>query len=153
MSEEEPEKYKTISIRGVNSDIYEQFSNKIKMMEMNLGEALSKLMEDVINTFDDEFPDLSASALKLSALGKLSISHHRDIRVTKEDLVGAERAVAFEHCRNLEFAPDVDKDTFLSYVKSISHSRGVRIPNMASKLVLLSRIQFCEDVEFYEIDG
>jgi hypothetical protein len=143
---------KSISIRGVNAEIYDQFANKIKTLDITIGDAISKLMKDVNASFDKEFPEISAKSLKLLTLGKLSISHHRDLVIAKKDLLETERAINFTHCTNLRFEPDIDKATFLEHVKGIMHCKGVQIPKVLPKLLLLSRIRFCNEVEFYEVD-
>jgi len=143
---------KSISIRGVNAEIYDQFVNKMKTIDLNIGDAITKLMKDVISSFDKEFPELSAKSLKLLSLGTLSISHHNNLTISKKDLLDTERAINFIHCSELRFEPDVDQLTFLQFVKNIMHCNRVQIPKILPKLLLLSRIRFCENVEFYEVD-
>jgi len=151
MTEEE---LKNISIRGVNADVYEAFSNKIKTLELNIGEAITKIMEGVINDFDETFPQVSAANLKaIAAMNKGSIQHQRQLDISRTDLVETEMRFYFQHIDTLTFGPDIDQDTFEKYVLQIQHCHLVRLPSTMSKLRALATIQHCDDVEFYEVDG
>ena len=152
MSEEQNEKLKSISIRGVDADTYDQFSNKIKMMDISMGDAVSKLMQEVVDTYDDKFPDFSAKSLRLSSLAQLKISHQSNLKISNEDLLETGRAFKISHCENLEFAMDVTKETFLGHVLKISHCETVRFPKGLPRLLILSKVAFCENVEFYDVN-
>ncbi|UYP44365.1 hypothetical protein NEF87_000650 [Candidatus Lokiarchaeum ossiferum] len=151
MSEEQNEKLKSISIRGVDAEIYNQFSNKIKMMDISMGDAVSKLMQEVVDTYDDKFPDFSAKSLRLSSLAQLKISHQNKLMIANEDLEETGRAFKISHCENVEFASDVSKETFLAHVLKITHCETVRFPKTLPRLLILSKVAFCENVEFYDV--
>ena len=118
----------------------------VKPLEMNIGKAISKLMKDVVDTYEDEFPEISASSLKLIALGELSISGHDNLTITKQDLLDGGRQVTFTRCNNLRFAKDIDKITFLKYVKRMLSCDGVFVPKLLPKLLLLSLTSHCKNV-------
>ena len=144
---------KNISIRGVNSDVYEQFSNKIKVHEMTIGDAISKMMGDVVADFDETFPEISAASLRaIAGLRKGSIQHQGRVSVSKKDLVDADMRFYFQHIKVLEFEDDVDLETFEKYVGGIQHVTSVRIPAILPKLKLLAYIQFCKEIEVYEVE-
>ncbi len=144
---------KSISIRGVNAEIYDQFVNQIKKIDLNVGDAITKLMKDVINTFDEEFPELSANSLKMMSLERLNIVHHDGITITKQDLVESGRKVSFINCRDLTFAKDIDKPTFLQYVEHITNCDGITMPKILPKLISYSKLQRCRNIKFYEVES
>ncbi len=146
------ENLKSISIRGVNADVYEQFVNKTKKLNMNIGNAISKLMQDVVSSFDEEFPQISAGSLRSANKMPLSIVGHVDLSISKQDLEEPGEKIAFVNITNLSFTPDIDKKTFQKYISKIVSCRGVRIPNILPKLVLLSKLVECKNIEIYEVD-
>ena len=139
---------KNITIRGIDAEVYEDFTKNIKSIDMNIGEAISRMMKDVLSDFDETFPALSAKTVR--RMKKLSINHHRDLRITKEDLEEAGAKISFNHIKNLEFAPDITKEIFESYVSGIHHCDHIRMPKVLPKLILFSKVHYCRDLEFYE---
>ncbi|WP_371804901.1 hypothetical protein [Candidatus Lokiarchaeum ossiferum] len=146
------ENLKSISIRGVKADVYEQFVNKTKKLDMNIGKAITKLMQDVVSTFEEEFPQISAESLRSANKVPLSIVGHMDLSISKEDLEEPGEQISFIGIQNLSFSPNVDKDTYLKCINKIVGCRGIRIPNILPKLVLLSKIVDCKNIEIYETD-
>ena len=147
-------KLKNVTIRGIDSDVYEEFSTNIKSLNRNIGEAVTQMMKDILQDFDGTFPTLSSRR----SLGKLQgktarISHHDRLSISKRDLQEAGLVFSFRHIDKLIFEPDVDLETFNKHVRDIRHCSRVRIPDFLPKLVLLSRIQYCDDVDVYSVDG
>lgn len=143
-------KMKTISIRGVNALTYDQFVNKIKTLNLNIGDAMTKIMKDVISSTDKDFPELTAKSLRMMSMGSIIIRRHKKLVVTKQDLLDTGRKVQFVGCTMLKFSPDIDKEIFLQYVNRITRCKGVFIPKTIPKLLILSRIQNCSEVKFYK---
>lgn len=148
----EKENLKSISIRGVNAGVYEQFVTKTKVLNMNIGDAISKLMKDVVNSFEDGFPHISAKSLGSITKIPLSIIGHEDLTITKQDLVDAKNQISLINITRLSFAPDVDKETFQQYISKIIGCTNIKVPNVLPKLVLLSKLQACKNIEIYEVD-
>ena len=143
---------KSISIRGVNADVYEKFVSKTKVLNMNVGSAISKLMKEVINSVEDGFPHISAKSLRPLNRKPLSIIGHEELTITKQDLVEAKNQINLINIKKLSFAPDVDRETFQHYVFKIISCQNIRIPNMLPKLVLLAKLQTCKNIEIYEVN-
>ena len=150
---EEMKKLKNVTIRGIDSDVYEEFATNIKSLNRNIGEAVTQMMKDILQDFDGTFPTLSSRR----SLGKLQnkmarISHHDHLSISKRDLEEAGMVFSFRHIEKLTFEPDVDLETFNKHVRDIRHCSRVRIPDFLPKLLLLSRIQYCDDVNVYPVD-
>ena len=143
---------KNVTIRGIEAEIYNEFSQQMKILGMTMGDAISKMMSDVLKDFDETFPDLSAKSLR-ARLRKAEISHHKELAVGARDLIEANARVTFSHINLLEIGPDVTRELFLRHVGRINHSRTVRIPAILPKLVVYSRIQFCKRIEIYEVES
>ena len=148
--EQETVVHKNITIRGINTDVYSEFSKKIKSLDMNIGEALSKMMTDVNEDFSETFPQISSKSLKGKL--KLAINHYSELSVNKNDLEEAGGLVYFEHIKHLTFEADVTKEVFLEHVGAVSHCRIVKIPAIFPKLLAYSKIQFAKEIEIYELE-
>jgi hypothetical protein len=151
-SAENLKKLKNITIRGIDSDTYEDFSSKVKSLNKNIGDAVTQMMKDILVDFDDAFPTLSSkdSLRKLKSDAQV-ISHHERLDISKQDLEDAGVPFAFRHIERLTIGPDVDLETFNKYIVQIQHCSRVKIPAIQPKLVLLSRIRFCDRVEVYPV--
>ncbi|MFX0114828.1 MAG: hypothetical protein ACFFB3_09800 [Candidatus Hodarchaeota archaeon] len=144
---------KNITIRGIDSEVYGEFSQQMKILGMTIGDAISKMMSDVLKDFDETFPDLSARSLRGRArLPKASISHHDELSIGAQDLIESNARMGFSHIGLIELEPDVTRDIFIRYVGYISHCERVRIPKVLPKLLVLSRVHHCEDIEIYHVE-
>ncbi len=146
------ENLKSISIRGVNAEVYEEFARKTKKLDMNMGNAITQLMQEVVSSFDEEFPKISAKSLRSTRKMPISIIGHVDLTISKQDLEEPGEKINFVNITNLSFTSDVDKDTFQKCIFKIVSCHGVRIPNVLPKLVLLSKLVECKNIEIYEVD-
>ncbi|MFX1284045.1 MAG: hypothetical protein ACFFB5_10340 [Promethearchaeota archaeon] len=149
-------KLKNVTIRGIDSDIYDQFSYKIRNLRMNLGEAITKMMNDIIMDLDDSLDDLPALRARTTfnnfTLERLSINHYDRLKISRADLEEANAQVNFSHIDKLTFLPDVTREVFTQYVKSVSHCGTVRMPSIFPKLIMYSKLQFCDRIEVYNVE-
>ncbi|MHA2225869.1 MAG: hypothetical protein ACXAC8_11730 [Candidatus Hodarchaeales archaeon] len=151
-------KLKNITIRGINSNIYEDFSQSMKMLNMTIGDAVSKMMRDVMIDLDETFTDfdlrspLSSTKKLFGRIEKVSINHHDKLEISAKDLLEADASISFSHIDKLIIRPDVTRELFNKHIRSISHCDTVRLPSILPKLLLLSRINFCDKVEVYPVN-
>jgi len=79
-TKEENKSIKTVTIRGVDGQIYDEFSQVIQASGMTMGDAVSKMMRDVSKDFDEVFPMLSAMSLKyMVKKDKITVKHYDDL--------------------------------------------------------------------------
>ncbi|MFX1508529.1 MAG: hypothetical protein ACFFDC_20805 [Promethearchaeota archaeon] len=154
--EEGKSKLKNVTIRGIDSDIYDQFSHKIRNLRMNLGDAISKMMKDIIVDLDESLEDLPALRVRTTfnnfALERLSINHYDRLKIGRSDLEEANAKVSFAHIDKLTFLPDVTREVFTRYIASVSHCGTVRMPSIFPKLIMYSKLQFCDRIEVYNVE-
>ena len=144
---------KTITVRGIDSNIYDQFSKTIQSAEMNIGSAINKMMYDVMKDFDEVFPDLSAENLRSEVKkSKISITGSNFLSINKDDLISADKRVSFSHIEHLRFEADITKEIFIEYVRSVNHCDFVEVPSILPKLIVLSRINHSNKVEIYKVE-
>jgi hypothetical protein len=151
-------KLKNVTIRGINSEIYDEFSHSMKMLNMTIGDAVTKMMRDIIDDLDESFSDLKIRS-KLSSkklfdrLERAAVKHHRRLIINGKDLTEANAALSFSHIGELMISSDVTRELFNKHIRHISHCQTVRVPEILPKLLLLSRIKFCRNIEIYSADN
>lgn len=149
-------KLKNVTIRGIDGEIYDQFSHKIKNLRMNLGEAITKMMRDIITDLDESLDQLPALRARTTfnnfTLERLSINHYDRLKISRADLEEANAQVSFSHIDKLSFFPDVTREIFTRYVKSVTHCGTVRMPSIFPKLIMYSKLQFCDRIEVYDVE-
>ena len=144
---------KSVTIRGVDGGVYDEFSQVIQMAGLTMGEAVTKMMGDVMRDFDEVFPDLSAESFRMMVkMDKIAVKHQDRISVSKGDLEAANRSVIFQHIRSLSFEADVTEEAFNTYVRKIQHCGTVRVPSVLPKLQIYSKIEFTDNIEIYDAE-
>ncbi len=147
-------KLKNVTIRGIDSEVYDQFSHKIRNLRMNLGEAITKMMTDILVDLNDSLDHLPALRARTTfdnyALDRLSINHYDRLKISRADLEEANAKIAFAHIDRLTFLPDVTQEVFSRYVRSVNHCGIVRMPSIFPKLIAYSKLQFCDRIELYD---
>ena len=144
---------KTVTIRGVDGQIYEEFSQVIQSSGMTMGDAISKMMRDVSGDFDEVFPKLSAMSLKyMVRKDKITVEHFDTLSVSLKDLEETDKRVRFQHIRTLTIEPDITIEAFETYISRIEHCELVRVPNVLPKLLIYSKISHCNQIEIYPLN-
>lgn len=144
---------KNITIRGVDAMVYDEFSQVMRTAEVTMGEALTRMMGDVLRDFDEVFPTLSAESLRyMMKRNKISISHYGTLRISRKDLVEADRRVNFNHIEELIFEEDVTEEDLNTYVGYIDHCDTVVFPSTLPKLLIYSKTQHTKNIETYDVD-
>lgn len=145
---------KSVTIRGVDGGVYDKFSQVVQMAGLTMGEAVTKMMGDVMRDFDEVFPDLSAESFRLMvSKDKISVQHHDALSVSRGDLEAADRSVVFQHIRRLTFEGDVTEEAFNTYVRSVQHCGTVRIPSVLPKLQIYAKIAFVDNIDIYDAEA
>jgi len=143
---------KTVTIRGVDGQIYDEFSQVIQSSGMTMGDAMSKMMRDVSRDFDEVFPKLSAMNLKyMMKKDKISVEHFDNLSVSLKDLEETDKRVRFQHIRSLTIEEDITIEAFETYVARIEHCGTVRISEVLPKLLIYSKIAHCDQIEIYPL--
>jgi len=144
---------KSVTIRGVNGGIYDEFSQVVQMAGLTMGEAVTKMMGDVMRDFDETFPDLSAESFRMMVKkDKIAVQHHERLSVSRKDLEDADRSIVFQHIRMLTFDADVTEEVFNTYVRRIQHCDTVRVPSVLPKLQIYAKIAFTDNIEIYDAE-
>ena len=141
---------KNITIRGLKSDLYENFSNKIQSWNLNLGIVISKMLMVAVGKFNGEFPTLTARDIKPpTRLLHLDISHRNALTISRSDLEQSQVRVSLHKIKTVKIEQDVTDELLKKFISSISECEMVQIPKKIPKLISLSLLNKCQNYEFY----
>lgn len=144
------EETKNITIRGVDVEIYEAFTNKLRDYNMNIGEAFNKMIHDVLSNFDEVLNEDSAIDYfeRQRHLPKLSLESLSELTVSAKDLQDTRSRISFQDIEILTFDDTVTKEVFLGHVKDIRDCSLVRFGMNFPKLIAFGYCEACDNVEF-----
>jgi hypothetical protein len=150
INEQKKPKLKNIAIRGINANLYELFSRKIQAIGMQMGDVFNKMIEAVLESFDENLPNIDASILQSTEfLPTISISNKEKLTICKNDLIEAEARLSIYGIRTLRFEEDISKEDIKDYIISIANCEKIQISKRIPKLVVLSKIAEEIDLEYY----
>ena len=144
------EETKNITIRGVDLEVYETFTSKLRDYNMNVGDAFNKMIEDVLQNFDVIFNESSIyDYVELQRrLPKITIESHEELSISAQDLKATKSRVSFRGIGLLKFDDSVTKEIFLLHVKEIRRCSVVKFSTNFPKLIALAYSNDCDTVEF-----
>ena len=144
------DEFKNITIRGVDTEIYDNFTSKIRDYNMNVGDAFNKMIEDVLKNFDEVFNEISIHDYieQQRRLPRISIDAHEELTISAEDLKATKSRVSFGKIGLLKFDDSVTKEIFLFHVRSIYRCSVVKFSKNFPKLIALAYCNECDNVEF-----
>lgn len=141
---------KIITIRSIDTEIYKKFAEKIKTLNINMGEAMTKMMIGVLENTNQELGESASISLR-EDMQSISVTEQSKLVISKKDLLELENSFFFTNIQYLKFDSDIDSETFMKKVIAIRACQRVIIPNFLPRLKLLSKIKYCQNVEFYDV--
>jgi len=154
------------SIRGLNDDLYREFSAKARELGVSVGElmnvAMSRLLvsmdagasagrrlADALRSLGSKLGEAQSRAFK-SAVEAVAdfdlVADLEELRVGRGDLERARRPLVFSNIRRLEFGDDVDWELLSSKVRSINVVDEVIVPDGIPLLELASRCRLVKRI-------
>ncbi len=148
-------KRKDVTIRGVNSDLYDKAAEVARRTGKTIGDVINEAlklfldMTEGLRTSLQPIVDGAKEAGKIlgasmSSLAPAMISSLDELEISKGDLEQFRKKIIFSDIKKLYFTDDVDSETLEKYVAMIRNCEEVRVPKSISKLLVLSR---CRDIE------
>ena len=138
--ETEEQKLKEITIRKVNSSVYDDFIASCRLHNQSIGEAVNELFSQfipeaeimfiVIQQFNSNFNDL----LVITGLEEVVVTEH-ELQSIKD------RKLLLHRIKNLIFDKSVSKESFQDQIAGIFNCKKVNLPPNIPKLLELSRIK------------
>ncbi|MHA2225868.1 MAG: hypothetical protein ACXAC8_11725 [Candidatus Hodarchaeales archaeon] len=148
------EKDLNLILNEIDEMDFNDFLNVSNKLQVPPGEILSSLMQDVVANYNinGHFPNFSANNLEKLVLKrkfKISIDHQESLTIEQHDLVEMGVKINFNHIETLEFGPDIDMETFITFVGMIQNCNLVRVPKTIPKIILWSKCNNCSYFQFY----
>ncbi|MGD1060826.1 MAG: hypothetical protein ABR879_05155 [Methanomassiliicoccales archaeon] len=114
-----------VTIRGIEDDVYSNFAAEAKKRGIPIGELTTKVMKDFVEGSSGK------AVYHICDLAQLTVS--------KNDLESTDGTVSLSDIEMLEFADDVDWETFRTRVDKIQDVELIVIPKSLSKFQVLTK--------------
>ena len=131
---------KRVTLRGIDSELYDQFANHAKMRGISMGDIFTHLFQHATKK-GRIHPFLFRGRFGIhhhhQRIPKIEfIENHDSLTISKDDLIsaGKETIFAFIRIKNLHFTKDVDSKTLLNHVLFI-RSKNVTLEGDIPKLI------------------
>ncbi len=142
-SGEESSEKKTVTIRGLSTDIYDRVSRLAKETGTTIGEIVNEALRRYITTLEN----ISKAIDNMIRAGDVVvISGVSSLTVTKTDLESLDKPVVFKDMDELVFAEDITNDLIKNKVAKIVNVNTVYVPKSVSTLLIASKSEFVKKI-------
>ncbi|MGC9152699.1 MAG: hypothetical protein ACP5GY_03070 [Vulcanisaeta sp.] len=142
-SGEESSERKTVTIRGLSTDIYDRVSRLAKETGTTIGEIVNEALRRYITTLEN----ISKAIDNMIRAGDVVvISGVSSLTVTKTDLESLDKPVVFKDMDELVFAEDITNDLIKNKVAKIVNVNTVYVPKSVSTLLIASKSEFVKKI-------
>ena len=121
-----------VTIRGIEDEVYAKFTAEAKKRDLSIGELTTIVMRALVE-------DISTTNYRIGNLTTLL--------VTRKDLESLKGPVMFHNIKTLEFADDIDWDSFDRSVMSIKTCAKVLIPQSLTRFQVLTKCAMVSEVK------
>ncbi|GAB6947533.1 hypothetical protein JCM16161A_16630 [Vulcanisaeta sp. JCM 16161] len=142
-SSEESSERKTVTIRGLSTDIYDRVSRLARETGTTIGEIVNEALRRYIATLEN----ISKAIDNMIRAGDVVvISGVSSLTVTRADLEALDKPVIFKDMDELIFADDVNNDIIKSKVARIVNVNTVYVPKSVSTLLIASKSELVKKI-------
>ncbi len=140
---EESSERKTVTIRGLSTDIYDRVSRLAREMGTTIGEIVNDALRRYIATLEN----VSRTIDNMIRAGDvIVISGVSSLTVTRTDLETLDKPVIFKDMDELIFADDVDNAIIKNKVARIVNVNTVYVPKSVSTLLIASKSELVKKI-------
>jgi len=145
-------KKKTITIRGIDEDLYERLTVLARETGKTIGELINEGMRILLSITSPLVKTTQKAIEGVTSVGKAvaegvetglgrirEISNIDELTVNKEDLEAIDQLVVFKNIKKLKFEDNVTYELIEAKVKGIILCDEIIIPKTIPKLKLLSK--------------
>ncbi len=170
MAEEKREKSKTVTIRGLDPEIYEKFVETAKTLGLTVGELMNIAMKNAIALITitrEKSDEIGRKAGKTvskivstpMALLRGFIEEVKDfdiisgiefLEISRSDLEQSDKPIIFMNMKKLVFKENVNAELFKNKVKSIKFVDYIIIPKNIPKLLAAKKCSFVKKIMYIE---
>lgn len=144
-AKEKTEERKTVSIKGVGSEVYERMMRKARDSGKTLGEVTTEAYRTFLGTVEG-VRNVSTNLIEgaKSAMPKY-IENIKQLEISSKDLHEIGHKVSFRNIEELTLT-DVDDEDFEKYVFLIVNVKSLKIPSKLKKSRVLLKSNFVDRI-------
>lgn len=159
MTEEEEKKTKeekvSITIRGIDKELYENISKKAKELNITIGNLFNEAMKEFLSMLDDgldafqKITDRTVTSIRANIPAQTSsiiIKNIGEIKLTAADLSKADKPIIIINVKKVELSNDVTEELFREKIKAIKFSDEVVVPKNISIILVAQRCQLVKKI-------
>ena len=152
-------KKKTITIRGIDEDLYERLTVLARETGKTIGELINEGMRVLLSITSPLVKTTQKAIEGVTSVGKAvaegvetglgrirEISNIDELTVNKEDLEAIDQLVVFKNIKKLKFEDNVTYELIEAKVKGIILCDEIIIPKTIPKLKLLSKCKLIKRI-------
>lgn len=152
----EEENKKTVTIRGVDSSLYEKAVVLARQTGKNVGEIINQALSAFLGAADKAAETLDKFIAGARDVGKSFIEGYEDSKknliiisnldelvITKDEILQEGKSISFRNIRKLQL--NIDQES-LKYIDSIIGVDELVIPKGINKIALLSKCKFVKKI-------
>ncbi|MEM0020870.1 MAG: hypothetical protein QW333_01560 [Fervidicoccaceae archaeon] len=153
--DEEEEKKVSVTIRGIDKDLYERISRKAKELNITVGTAINEAMRDFLSALDagleifQKSTDKALTSIRTALPAQqtsIIIKDIGEIRITANDLMKADRPILLLNVKKIVFTDDVTENIFREKIRSIKIAEEVVIPKGISMITVAQKCQMVKKI-------
>lgn len=129
----------TISIRGVNRDLYHRLGLFAKETGITIGEAVNNAMAAFLGTIEEIKTSGKELIEGLQKGMNMYIGDIEELTVEREDLENVDTSIVLRNIKKLEFSEDIDQELFNKKIRRIINIEELIIPEKLSKFQVLAK--------------
>ncbi|AHC50740.1 hypothetical protein SUSAZ_01195 [Sulfolobus acidocaldarius SUSAZ] len=154
----EEEKKKSITIRGIDQDLYEKMVNFARDSGRTVGEVMNQAMSSFLGVASETANVIDQTLQRAKETGRSFVEGFNearkgvsviadldDLTLSKEEIINHGKQLSFRNIKRLTF-PDIDEQTFENYIVSIVSVDELDIPKSLNKLKVLQRGRFVKKI-------
>jgi len=153
-SEEKSEKV-SVTIRGIDKNLYESISKKAKELNTTVGSIFNEAMREFLGVLDEgldtfqKITDKTVTTLRATiptASSNIVLRDIGEIKLSYSDLQKADKPIIIINVRKVIFADDVTDEIFREKIKAIKIADEVYIPKAVSMISAAQRCQLVKRI-------
>lgn len=141
------EEKENISVKGVQSSIYE----KVKQIARETGKTVGEITNESYKIFISAANETRAAGQEfirgVKESSAITIENISNVEISGDDMKAYDKKIIFRNIGSL-IIKDIKKEEFEKYISSIINVKHLEIPKAIPKMMVLERSKFIEEIKF-----
>ena len=158
MSSQNDQNKKTITVRGVDGELYKRIVNFARESGKTVGEVMNQAMSTFLSITGKAGEKIDDAIYKAKETGRafiegfnesrkdiLVVSDMVELTANKNEIISAGKPISFRNIKRLVLE-DIDEQTFDNYIDSIINVDELVIPRSLNKFKVLQKCRFVKSI-------